>query len=121
MAGVNPPGFGVSRVGPVYTPPEHRGRGYAGAAVAEVSRRVLEAGLRVCLFTDQANPTSNRIYQRLGYRPVAHMVSLEVGSRRGARKADGSTGIPGPDARESRLAADPDGGGTGHTGLYTVS
>lgn len=79
MTGVNPPGLGVSRLGPVYTPPEHRGRGYAGAAVAEVSRRVLDAGLRVCLFTDQANPTSNRIYQRLGYQPVADMVNLEVG------------------------------------------
>ena len=44
LTGANPPSFGVARVGPVYTPREHRGRGYASAAVAEVSRRILEAG-----------------------------------------------------------------------------
>jgi predicted GNAT family acetyltransferase len=66
-------------VGPVYTPPEHRGRGYASAAVAEVSRQILAAGDRACLFTDQANPTSNRIYESLGYRPVGDMVNLLVG------------------------------------------
>ena len=71
-----PAGFGVARIGPVYTPREHRGRGYASAAVAEVSRRLLDEGVRVCLFTDQANPTSNRIYQALGYRPVVDMANL---------------------------------------------
>jgi predicted GNAT family acetyltransferase len=44
--------------------------------VAEVSRRT---GDRACLFTDQADPTSNRIYQALGYRPVVDMVNLLVG------------------------------------------
>ena len=63
LTGANPPAFGVARVGPVYTPREHRGRGYAGAAVAEVSRRLVAEGARACLFTDQANPTSNRIYE----------------------------------------------------------
>lgn len=78
VTGANPPSFGVSRVGPVYTPPEHRGRGYASAAVAEVSRLIREGGSRVCLFTDQANPTSNHIYQELGYEPVADLVSLTL-------------------------------------------
>ena len=68
LTGANPPSFGVARVGPVYTPPEQRRKGYASAAVAEVSQRFLDAGARVCLYTDQANPTSNGIYQALGYR-----------------------------------------------------
>ena len=79
VTGFNPPSFGVARIGPVYTPREHRGRGYASAAVAEVSRRLLADGARVCLFTDQANPTSNKIYQALGYRPVVDMAMLLVG------------------------------------------
>ncbi len=59
------------RIGPVYTPPELRGRGYASALVAELTRGLLERGRRSCfLFTDLANPTSNRIYKRIGYRPV---------------------------------------------------
>lgn len=72
------PSYGVSRIGPVYTPKEHRGRGFASAAVAEVSRRILDAGHRVCLFTDQANPTSNKIYEALGYRPVVDMANLVI-------------------------------------------
>lgn len=74
LTGVNVPAFGVVRVGPVYTPGAHRGRGYASAAVAEVSQQLLDAGHRPCLFTDQENPTSNRIYQALGYEPVVDMV-----------------------------------------------
>ncbi len=72
------PAYGVSRIGPVFTPREHRGRGYAGAAVAQVSRRLLDEGVRVCLFTDQANPTSNALYERLGYRPLADMAEVVV-------------------------------------------
>lgn len=78
LTGFNPPANGVARVGPVYTPAEHRGRGYASAAVAEVSRMIVDGGARACLFTDQANPTSNKIYEALGYRPVVDMVSLLV-------------------------------------------
>ncbi len=60
------------RVGYVYTPPEWRGRGYASACVAAVSQRALDGGLDFCvLYTDLSNPTSNSIYQRIGYRPVA--------------------------------------------------
>lgn len=59
------------RIGPVYTPPELRGRGYASALTAAVTQRLLDRGRRFCfLFTDLANPTSNSIYQRIGYRPV---------------------------------------------------
>ena len=59
------------RVGPVYTPPELRGRGYASALVAGLTGRLLSGGRDFCyLFTDLANPTANSIYQRVGYRPV---------------------------------------------------
>ncbi|MFH8660981.1 GNAT family N-acetyltransferase [Streptomyces afghaniensis] len=72
MAGTTPQVAGQIRVAPVYTPPRLRGRGYAGAATAEVSRAALAAGAReVLLFTDLSNPTSNGLYQRIGYRPVA--------------------------------------------------
>jgi predicted GNAT family acetyltransferase len=76
LTAANPPSFGVARVGPVYTPPEQRGRGWASAAVAEVSGLLQQQGARVCLFTDQANPTSNKIYAALGYRPVVDMANL---------------------------------------------
>ena len=60
------------RVGPVYTPPDLRGRGYASALTAALTRRLLDSGRRFCfLYTDLANPTSNSIYQRIGYRAVA--------------------------------------------------
>jgi predicted GNAT family acetyltransferase len=56
------------RIGPVYTPPALRGRGYATALVAELSQTLLDGGRRFCfLFTDLANPTSNAIYERIGY------------------------------------------------------
>ncbi|MFZ3568917.1 GNAT family N-acetyltransferase [Streptomyces sp. BH097] len=71
MAGVTRGSVGTARVAPVYTPPALRGRGYAAAVTAEVSRAARAAGAEeVLLFTDLANPTSNALYQRLGYRPV---------------------------------------------------
>jgi len=71
MAGVTRESAGAVRVAPVYTPKELRGRGYAGAVTAEVSRAARAAGAReVLLFTDLANPTSNGLYRRIGYRPV---------------------------------------------------
>lgn len=78
LAACNPPGFGVVRVGPVYTPDAFRRRGYGSAVTAEISRRLLAEGVRVCLFTDQANPTSNHIYTALGYRPVVDMADHEL-------------------------------------------
>lgn len=63
---------GTQRIGPVYTPPEHRNRGYGTSATAETSRRLLAAGAERCmLFTDLANPTSNAIYAAIGYRRFA--------------------------------------------------
>ncbi|MER5217923.1 GNAT family N-acetyltransferase [Streptomyces sp. NPDC002838] len=71
MAGVTPMVAGQIRVAPVYTPAHLRGHGYAGAATGEVSRAALAAGAaEVLLFADLANPTSNGLYQRVGYRPV---------------------------------------------------
>lgn len=71
---------GMVRVGPVYTPPEHRGHGYAGAATATVSQVALDAGtIDVLLYTDLANPTSNALYQRIGYRPVEDRLVLSFG------------------------------------------
>jgi len=59
------------RIGPVYTPPELRGRGYASACVAGASQKLLDAGYQFCfLFTDLENPTSNHIYQAIGYEGV---------------------------------------------------
>lgn len=63
---------GVVRIGSVYTPPTLRSRGYASSAVAAASRVALDGGARRCaLYTDLANPTSNRIYTALGYRRVS--------------------------------------------------
>jgi Predicted acetyltransferase len=70
MAARRPVIAGSARVGPVYTPPEHRGRGYGSAVTAAATRSILDDGAVPVLFTDLANPTSNKIYQQLGYRPV---------------------------------------------------
>lgn len=72
MAAVTSMVAGMIRVDPVYTPPHLRGRGYAGALTAEVSRAALAAGATdVVLFADPANPTSTALYRRIGYVPVA--------------------------------------------------
>jgi len=69
------------RIGPVYTPESARRRGYASALVAEASRLQLDAGRRFCfLFTDLANPTSNHIYQAIGYEPVRDMDEYRFGA-----------------------------------------
>ncbi|HXP22173.1 MAG TPA: GNAT family N-acetyltransferase [Streptosporangiaceae bacterium] len=79
MAGVTSPLAGVARVAPVYTPVELRRRGYAGAVTVAVSQVALDAGAGdVVLFTDLANPTSNALYVRLGYRPVHDRVVLSL-------------------------------------------
>lgn len=78
LTGCGLPAFGVSRIGPVFTPREHRGSGVASHVVGELTRRGLAAGHRMCLFTDLDNPVSNRIYERLGYRPVTEMVEAVV-------------------------------------------
>lgn len=61
----------AARIAPVYTPPEYRRKGYATAGVAALSQKLLDQGCDRCfLFTNLANPTSNAIYQKIGYRPV---------------------------------------------------
>jgi predicted GNAT family acetyltransferase len=71
MASDRVPAAGVVRISLVYTPPEHRRRGYASACVAALSQLMLDRGAKACmLYTDLANPTSNAIYQTVGYRPV---------------------------------------------------
>ncbi len=71
MAAATPVLAGTVRLADVYTPARLRGRGYAGAVTAAVSRAASAAGAdEILLFTDLANPTSNALYQRLGYRPV---------------------------------------------------
>jgi len=71
IAGHGEPAAGVVRIGPVYTPPAYRNRGYAGACVAGLSARLVDAGLRCMLYTDLGNPVSNSVYRRLGYRAAA--------------------------------------------------
>ncbi len=62
----------AARVSLVYTPQQYRRKGYATAATAELTRRLLAGGAPYCcLYTDLANPTANGIYARIGYRPVA--------------------------------------------------
>ena len=77
VAGTTPLVAGTGRIGPVYTPEPLRGRGYAGAVTSAAGRSLLERGAgEVLLFTDLANPTSNALYQRIGYRPVSDRVQL---------------------------------------------
>ncbi|HEY6526006.1 MAG TPA: GNAT family N-acetyltransferase [Solirubrobacteraceae bacterium] len=72
MVAMNPAVAGVIRIGPVYTPDEARRHGYASSAVAAISRLGLDAGAHTCmLYTDLANPTSNKIYADVGYRRFA--------------------------------------------------
>lgn len=82
LAGVTRQVDGMVRIGPVYTPPELRGHGYASAVTAAVSERARAGGAgEVLLYTDLANPVSNSIYQRIGYRPVEDRVVLSFRER----------------------------------------
>ncbi|HLY87188.1 MAG TPA: GNAT family N-acetyltransferase [Gaiellaceae bacterium] len=85
LAGWGGPTPNGIRIGPVYTPPELRGRGYATALTAELSEQLLDGSLfdggrDFCfLYTDLANPTSNAIYERIGYRLVAEAAEVVFG------------------------------------------
>jgi predicted GNAT family acetyltransferase len=64
-------------VGLVYTPEEHRRQGYATSLVQRLSAHILQNGFKYCgLFTDKANPTSNHIYQKIGYEPIAEYLDI---------------------------------------------
>ena len=71
LAALSDPMEGVARIGPVYTPPDRRGRGYGSGLVGAVSAAVRARGTRCILYTDLGNPTANSVYRRLGYRAVA--------------------------------------------------
>lgn len=74
-----------ARVSLVYTPPEYRTKGYASACVAQLSQTLLNQGYQYCfLFTDQTNPTSNHIYQTIGYQPVGDWQNYSFGIGHGA-------------------------------------
>jgi GNAT superfamily N-acetyltransferase len=76
MAVRRPPAAGVSRIGPVYTPPEHRGHGYASAVTARAAFDILDQGAVPVLYTDVSNPTSNKIYRAIGFRAAADRLSV---------------------------------------------
>ena len=65
---------GVVQVRYVYTPQEHRNRGYATACVSKISKQIRNEGNRCILYTDLCNPISNTIYRRIGYRAVAEAI-----------------------------------------------
>jgi uncharacterized protein len=68
MAAHRGPVAGIGRIGPVYTPPAERRHGYAAACVGTLSQLLTGRGCRCVLYADLANPVSNAVYQRLGYR-----------------------------------------------------
>lgn len=77
LVGLNHAVAGVVRIGPVFTPREHRRRGYAGTAVAAVTRLALARGARTCILsTDLDNATSNKVYAEVGYRRMADWEEL---------------------------------------------
>lgn len=66
----------IGRVGPVYTPADLRGRGYGAAVTSAVVERLLPRTTTIILYADAANPTSNGVYERLGFRVVAEVVEV---------------------------------------------
>jgi predicted GNAT family acetyltransferase len=77
LAGWGGPTPNGIRIGPVYTPPDRRGRGYATVLTADLSQQLLDGGRRFCfLYTDLANPTSNAIYERIGYVRVCESAEI---------------------------------------------
>lgn len=78
LTGTNVPAFGTARLGPVLTPKAFRGNGYAAWVVAMASQRILDRGLRPCLYTDITNPVSNAVYARIGYEPQGDSAELSV-------------------------------------------
>lgn len=85
--------FGVSRVGWIYTPPEHRGVGYGAAVTAAISAEQLAGEASACiLYTQLSNPVSNRIYQRLGYRSVSEDLAYRFGEIPRPGRAAGMAG-----------------------------
>jgi len=84
VAAETSPAEGVVRIKAVFTPPEHRRRGYAAAVVEALSRRILAGRNRCILYADLANPVSNSVYRRVGYRAVTEILSYEFVRYRGS-------------------------------------
>jgi GNAT superfamily N-acetyltransferase len=81
MAMLRVPAADVSRIGPVFTPTGRRGHGYGSAVTAAAAALAHRTGTTdVVLFADLANPTSNAIYQRIGFEPVADSVRINFGT-----------------------------------------
>lgn len=77
LAGISPEAARMCRIGPVYTPPSSRRRGYGAAVTAYASQIALaERCTMAVLFTDLNNPTSNAVYQSIGYEPVSDYASV---------------------------------------------
>ncbi|GAA3459935.1 GNAT family N-acetyltransferase [Saccharothrix longispora] len=86
MAGSTSVVAGMARVDPVYTPAHLRGRGYAAAVTVAVSRAALDScATHVVLFTDPGNATSNALYRRIGYVPVADFAAFAFSDDGGDR------------------------------------
>lgn len=82
MAAITEAHGGVSRVHLVFTPPQNRRQGFASACVAAITTRELANPGRLCmLYTDLENPTSNKIYQEVGYRRVGDTVQSRFPQR----------------------------------------
>lgn len=78
MAMLRAPAAGVSRIGPVYTPPATRERGFGSAVTAAAAQLAHRSGTReVVLFTDLANPVSNAVYRRIGFQPVTDFIRID--------------------------------------------
>jgi ribosomal protein S18 acetylase RimI-like enzyme len=94
MAGITRIECGVARVAPVYTAPAQRRRGYGGAVTTAITAAALADGATgVVLFTDLANPTSNALYQRLGYEPVEDRVLIELRAGRDVTTGNGAPSL----------------------------
>jgi len=75
---VDSPSGAVARIGPVFTAAEHRRRGFGAAVTWTAVQHAMQRAATVMLYTDAANPTSNGVYERLGFRAVAEVVDLDV-------------------------------------------
>lgn len=88
MASKTRPNIKGVAVNLVYTPKELRGKGYASACVAALSEYLLQEGYDFCsLFTDLANPTSNKIYQNIGFQPVCDYIEIKFNEKRAEQPA----------------------------------
>ena len=82
MAGKSRPTDNTISINGVYTPKEWRRQGFATATVANLSKELLDEGYSKCvLYTDMANPTSNCIYQKIGYEPVCNFAHVHFNTR----------------------------------------